>query len=85
MTRTVKLMVRPIGNSSAARMIDAAPDDATKALERTMRTLYRIANWAEESPTPHQRAARDAWYDVASTEAGAALIRQAEERDDANE
>jgi hypothetical protein len=73
MTRTVKLMMRPIGNSSAARMIDAAPDDATKALEDL---VHRASYYAQFKPELER---------LRATEAGAALIRQAEERNDAGE
>lgn len=53
---------------------DAAPDEATKALGRALRTLYRIAQWDEVNPSPHQQAARDAWHDVCATPEGRALL-----------
>jgi hypothetical protein len=57
---------------------DAAPDDATKALEEL---IAELRSQGERIP-PAVRAKARAF---AKTEAGAALIRQAEERDDAGE
>jgi hypothetical protein len=58
-------------------MHDAAPDDATKALEDLVRAV--------DSSVIDIGAANLAIQKLRATETGAALIRQAEEREDAGE
>jgi hypothetical protein len=71
-----------------SNMHDAAPDDATKALEFTVQMLNRIAQWIDGSVGSHMdepssaRQARKALERLRATEVGAVLIQQAEERDD---
>jgi hypothetical protein len=58
---------------------DAAPEDATQALERL---LVAIGNWIDTPDDESLEEARGHYQKLLATETGTALIRQAEERDD---
>jgi hypothetical protein len=75
---------------------DAAPDDATKALEGYLKRVHKVlrelrvrgvhlAPENDDDLGSLGQMVREAWVDreeLRATEAGAALIRQAEDRDD---
>jgi hypothetical protein len=82
MTRTVKLTSRDdFHTHEGEKDWQDAPDDATKALEEL---LSAIEN-AEDKTTDVLDPIQTALDRLRATEAGAELIRQAEERNDASE
>jgi hypothetical protein len=58
---------------------DAAPEDATKALEGL---LAALGNWIDTPDDEYLEEAREHYQKLLATEIGTALIRQAEERGD---